>query len=129
MTDSILGRPEDREMPAPKSKTTRNHRSAPAANSTAFAKAEVLTLAEAAAYLRVTENELTRLVRDQGLPGRKLGDGWRFLKTALQDWLRVPPSKKEGLLMQIGAFKDDPDLGEMLATIHKQRGRTEAEGI
>jgi len=41
--------------------------------------------------------------------------------------LRAPPSKKEGLLMQIGAFKDDPNLGEMLEQIHKQRGRRDAE--
>jgi hypothetical protein len=67
-------------------------------------------------------------VRDQGLPGRKLGNEWRFLKTALQDWLRAPPSKKEGLLTQIGAFKDDPDLGAMLEEIHKQRGRRITEG-
>jgi hypothetical protein len=29
--------------------------------------------------------------------------------------------------MQIGAFKDDPHLGEMLEEIHKQRGRRDAE--
>src|SRR5713101_7422958 len=101
-------------MPAPKNKATRRHRPTPATTAAAFTNGEVLTLAETAEYLRVTENEVARLVRDQGLPGRKLGDDWRFLKTALQDWLRAPPSKKEGLLMQIGAFKDDPHLAEML---------------
>ncbi len=115
-------------MPAPKSKAKRRHGPMPATTAAAFINGEVLTLAEAAAYLRVTENEVARLVRDQGLPGRKLGDDWRFLKTALQDWLRAPPSKKEGLLMQIGAFKDDPDLGAMLEEIYKQRGRPDAEG-
>jgi hypothetical protein len=29
--------------------------------------------------------------------------------------------------MQIGAFQDDPNLGEMLKEIHKQRGRPDAE--
>jgi hypothetical protein len=38
-----------------------------------LANGEILTLAETADYLRVTENEVARLVRDQGLPGRKLG--------------------------------------------------------
>jgi excisionase family DNA binding protein len=116
-------------MPAPKSKAKRRPYPMPLTTGATLANGEVLTLAETAAYLRVTENEVARLVRDQGLPGRKLGDGWRFLKAALQDWLRAPPSKTEGLLMQIGAFKDDPDLGAMLEEIHKQRGRTHAEGI
>ena len=48
---------------------------------------EVLTLAEAAAYLRLPEAEVERLVRTEGLPGRAVGEEWRFLKTALQDWL------------------------------------------
>src|SRR4051812_1063249 len=98
-------------MPAPKSKAKRRHHPMPTRNAAPFTNGEVLTLAETAEYLRVTENEVARLIRDQGLPGRKLGDDWRFLKAALQDWLRTPPGKKEGLLMQIGAFKDDPDLG------------------
>jgi excisionase family DNA binding protein len=118
---------EERAMPAPKSEAKRRNRPMPAKTTAAFTNGEVLTLAETAAYLRVSEDEVARLVRDQGLPGRKLGDDWRFLKTALQDWLRAPPSKKEGLLMQIGAFKDDPHLEEMLAEIHKQRGRRPAQ--
>ncbi len=114
-------------MPVAKSKSERTNSPIPATITSASANGEVLTLAETAAYLRVTENEVSRLVRDQGLAGRKLGDEWRFLKNAVQDWLRAPPSKKEGLLMQIGAFADDPELGAMLEEIHKQRGRQEAE--
>ena len=116
-------------MPAPKSKAKRNNGPIPATIAATFTNGEVLTLAETAEYLRVADNEVLRLVRDQDLPGRKLGHEWRFLKTALQDWLRTPPSRKEGLLMQIGAFKDDPELGAMLGEIHKQRGRPDVEGI
>jgi excisionase family DNA binding protein len=115
-------------MPAPKTKPKRRNPPVPATTTAAFPNGEVLTLAETAEYLRVAESDVAQLVREQGLPGRKLGDDWRFLKTALQDWLRAPPSRKEGLLMQIGAFKDDPDLGAMLEEIHKQRGRPDAEG-
>src|SRR5438270_11877558 len=77
---------------------------------------EVLTLAEAAAYLRIPEEEVLRLVQTDGLPGRRLGEEWRFLKSALQDWLRAPPAEagKKGMLSQIGALKDDPYLDEML---------------
>ena len=114
-------------MAGPKSKTERGARPMPATTTVAPANGEVLNLAETAEYLRVSESEVARLVRDQGLPGRKLGDDWRFLKAAVQDWLRSPPNRKEGLLMQIGALKDDPDLGEMLAEIHKRRGRRDAQ--
>ena len=54
---------------------------------------EVLTLGEAAAYLRVTEDQVLRLVRYQDLPARLLDTEWRFLKMALQDWLRATPPR------------------------------------
>ena len=52
-------------MHAPKSKGKPRNKgvSAPAAG--AFTNGEVLTLAETAEYLRVTESEVARLVRDQ----------------------------------------------------------------
>ncbi len=58
------------------------------------APGEVLTLAEAAAYLRLSEDDVVRLVHGQGLPGRLVGKEWRFLKPALQDWLRSPPTDR-----------------------------------
>src|SRR5277367_5054010 len=48
---------------------------------------EVLTLVEAAAYLRLTEADVLRMVDEQGLSARQLGKEWRFLKSAIQDWL------------------------------------------
>ncbi len=72
---------------------------------------EVLTLAEAAAYLRLPEDEVVRLVHQQGLPGRLTATEWRFFKGALQDWLRTPPPipSKEAVLSRVGNWKDDPD--------------------
>src|SRR5262245_56111159 len=64
---------------------------------------EVLTLAEAAAYLRVPEVELERIVGSQGLPGRQIGSEWRFSRAAIQDWLRRP-SMKERLLQLAGSW-------------------------
>lgn len=70
---------------------------------------EVLTLAEAAAYLRIPEAELGRIAGSQGPPGRRIGAEWRFSRAAIQDWLRQP-SMKESLLRLAGSWKDDPQL-------------------
>jgi excisionase family DNA binding protein len=89
-----------------------------------------LTLPEAAAYLRVSEAEVVRLVQQQDLPGRLLGTEWRFLKTAIQDWLQTPAPRgsKEAVLSVAGAWKDDPYLEEELKEIYRQRGRPMTEG-
>jgi excisionase family DNA binding protein len=91
---------------------------------------EVLTLREAAGYLRLPETEVLRLVQDQGLPARQAGEGWRFLKAAVQDWLRTGPasrSNKEAWMALAGAWKDDPSLDELRREIARQRERLQAE--
>jgi excisionase family DNA binding protein len=49
--------------------------------------ADVLTTAEAADLLRTDEETVERLAKKGELPGRKLGDDWRFTRTALLRWL------------------------------------------
>jgi len=49
---------------------------------------EVLTPGEAAAFLRVDEAALLLAAERGELPGRRIGDQWRFAKAALADWLR-----------------------------------------
>ena len=92
---------------------------------------EVLTLAEAAAYLRLPEADVLRLVDEQGLPARRLAKEWRFLKAAIQQWLSTgspkPRSSKEALLALVGAWKDDPYVEEELKEIYRQRGRPMTE--
>jgi len=89
---------------------------------------EVMTLAEAATYLRVSAAEVLRLVREQGLPGQAVEEDWRFLKSAIQDWLRTArPSKQAFWETHFGALKDDPHLEEMLKEIYQRRGRPETE--
>jgi excisionase family DNA binding protein len=88
---------------------------------------EVLTLAEAAAYLRVGEGEVLQAVRDQGLPARQLGADWRFLQSALQEWLKTPSRRNQGLLAHLGAARNDPHLEELLEEVYQRRGRPETE--
>ena len=91
---------------------------------------EVLTLSETAAYLRLAEADVLRLVDEQALPARRLGKEWRFLKDAIQDWLRTgppPKSSKEAQLAAIGSWKDDPHLEEELKETYQRRGRSTSE--
>ena len=50
--------------------------------------AEVLTLEEAAAFLRVPEASLTALAVKNAVPAQEIAGEWRFLRRALVDWLR-----------------------------------------
>lgn len=86
---------------------------------------DVLTLEEAALYLRVSEEDVLRMVREQGLSGRLIGAEWRFLKSALRDWLSnpSPKSSKEALLELAGSSKDDPYLTEIVREAYRRRGR------
>ena len=90
---------------------------------------DVLTLAEASEYLRVSEDEVVRLTTRQGLPGRRAGCDWRFLKAAVQDWLKQPErSTDNGVFLELaGKFQDDPFLEEIVADAYRQRGRPMTE--
>jgi excisionase family DNA binding protein len=89
----------------------------------------VLTLSEAALYLRVAESEVRRLAELRALPGRQIGGEWRFLKAGLQDWLRAPTagSGKEAFLALAGVWRDDPDVEQIVRDAHRRRGRTGRE--
>ncbi len=47
----------------------------------------VLTVAEAAHYLRVRTQTLTKMAEDGELPAIEIDGKWRFLKHSLDDWL------------------------------------------
>jgi excisionase family DNA binding protein len=87
---------------------------------------EILNLEEAAAYLRVSKQTVLKMVAREGLPGRRLGKDWRFLRSGMERWL-CRPSGKDILLSQAGILADDPTLPELLREIYASRGRPEAE--
>jgi excisionase family DNA binding protein len=119
-------------MPATKTRTAKRVENGPATVATVpipVESTEVLTLAEAAAYLRVPETEVQFMLHHPGFPARRIGNEWRFLRSALHDWLRQPPARpsKEAVLSAIGSWKDDPYLHDLLKEIDKQRGRDMTE--
>jgi excisionase family DNA binding protein len=117
-------------MTATKTRSSKRPENGAVTNDNSIASNEVLTLLEAAAYLRIADADVIHMVEQQGLPGRLIGQEWRFLKSALQDWLRTPlprPSK-EAVISRIGSWQDDPHLERELEEIHKARGRPSSEG-
>ncbi len=48
---------------------------------------EVLTLAQVAELLQIEEAEAAGLAERGELPGRRVGDGWRFARAAVLAWL------------------------------------------
>ena len=87
---------------------------------------DVLTLEQASGYLQLS----TEIVIDQALkgniPGRKIENDWRFLKSAIDEWLSAKSSSSI-LLAQAGAFADDDSLDRLRSSIYKSRERPEIE--
>jgi excisionase family DNA binding protein len=56
---------------------------------------EVLTVDEAAELLQAEPEAVRALAESGGLPGRKIGDEWRFLRSAVLAWLggAEPPER------------------------------------
>lgn len=46
-----------------------------------------MTVPEAAAALRVHKRTILMLIRDRGLPARKVGSQWRISPAAVEAWL------------------------------------------
>ena len=76
---------------------------------------DVLTIQEVADFLRLPEDDVRRYAARLIIPGRQIGDQWRFSRRALEEWLRGP-SAKQALLSQAGAFEDDKEDLEALRT-------------
>jgi len=88
------------------------------------AVAEVMTLSEAATYLRLPEDAVRTAIQDQDLPGRCVNGEWRFLKSGIQEWLLrgpKPSSNKEAWRALVGMWKDDPTVDELREEIARQR--------
>ena len=86
---------------------------------------EILTLAEAAAFLRVPEEGLKTDAVAGRVPGRLVAGEWRFVKATLLAWLSLPGverSSKERMLAAFGAWKDfgeDPE--KVIAELSRAR--------
>lgn len=87
---------------------------------------EVWTLEEAANYLKLPTETIEQEAAQGNIPGRQIANSWRFLKSAIDDWL-CGQDNRAVLLRQAGALKDDPYADELLKMIYEWRGRPEVE--
>ncbi|MCD6334938.1 MAG: helix-turn-helix domain-containing protein [Candidatus Latescibacteria bacterium] len=85
---------------------------------------DVLTLDEVAHYLRLPKETIERQAVHNRIPGRRIDASWRFLKAAVDDWLRSCDSRTI-LLQQAGALAKDETLPELRAAIYAERERPE----
>ncbi len=85
---------------------------------------DVLTLEETAAYLRLPQELVTREAMQGHLPGKQVDSSWRFLKTAIDDWLSTKDTRSV-LIQQAGVFSDDETLTTLRDEIYAARQRPE----
>ena len=81
---------------------------------------DVLTLEETSIYLRLSIETVTDQVVSGDLPGRKVKNDWRFLKIAIDDWLRAK-NDRSSLLDQASAnaISKNPSVGEMFSQLRQ----------
>jgi len=49
---------------------------------------EILTIQELSNYLKISKSTLYKLVREDKIPGQKVGRHWRFHRDAIDKWLK-----------------------------------------
>jgi excisionase family DNA binding protein len=87
---------------------------------------DILTLEEASVYLRLSIETVENQAVKGNIPGRKIENDWRFLKSAIDDWLRSKNSSSI-LLAQAGILADDDSMAQLRESIYQARERPEVD--
>lgn len=56
---------------------------------------DIMTIREAAKYLKIGEKTAYRLAAEGTLPGFKVGGSWRFRKNEIDRWITIQEQKRE----------------------------------
>jgi excisionase family DNA binding protein len=81
----------------------------------------VLSLVEAAAFLKLPKKTVENLAAGGELPGRKIGKEWRFLRSAIEDWLQPQLAYRGPSDAQLGALIGDPTFDEFMDRVTSYR--------
>jgi excisionase family DNA binding protein len=94
---------------------------------TSLTAPDVMTLAEASRFLKLPAKTVEQLATNDDLPGRKIGKEWRFLRSAIEEWLVHRNGHRHSILDQAGMFADDPTFEEFQKLIERNRTRWDEE--
>lgn len=83
---------------------------------------DVLDARDAAAYLRINEQTVRRLARDNEIPSFKVGGSWRFKKSSLDSWAGMQEQRSRGSTKKILVIDDDPGVREVVQRSLKRDG-------
>ena len=86
----------------------------------------VLTLEETSVYLQLSVETVLNQASQGKIPGRKIENDWRFLKSAIDEWLSSRSSSSI-LIAQAGAFANDDSLDQLRESIYQARERPEID--
>jgi len=56
-------------------------------------RADVLTIDDLSAYLKVSKSTLYKLAQEGRVPGQKVGRHWRFHRATIDSWLANSPER------------------------------------
>ncbi|MEZ4548490.1 MAG: excisionase family DNA-binding protein [Thermodesulfobacteriota bacterium] len=94
---------------------------------------QVLTLEEAAQYLKVAKPTLYRLLEDGKIPAFKVGNQWRFTRELIDKWLWDQLPKKKNVLILNDNESDSTELRRVISSeghdIVSVSGSREIDGL
>lgn len=73
---------------------------------------EIMTVPEAAAFLRVAPATIRVALASKRLPGKRIGKEWRLSKAALLTWLTTPGEPRRVSRRRPAAGGGDPSVEE-----------------
>ena len=80
---------------------------------------DLMTVKEAAEYLKLNKMTVYRLAQKHKIPASKVGGAWRFSKDTLDDWIKAQSSMdKRGILV----VDDDPLICELIEDVISRQG-------
>jgi excisionase family DNA binding protein len=94
-------------------------------NGTPAVPSDVLTLQEAASWLRVKPDQLHLMATEGQIPARKIGQDWRFASTALHDWLSHQGSfATRPILMPKWSPETEREAEQFIAEMRRKRNES-----
>lgn len=83
---------------------------------------DVLDARDAASYLRINEQTVRRLARDNEIPAFKVGGSWRFKKSSLDAWAGLQEQRSQARVKKILVIDDDPGIRRVVRRSLEREG-------